>query len=140
MLPLFPFTTFLSTSVVNVSVSPSDWFTVRSGSQVRMQCRDRTYVQTACFLTPLGTESCQQLQERALGALTPWSMSVSQVGRVEDTGPFTISEWVPIVTNGMEVYLVSCSHQVCSNEYTVHVMQIGVHVTSYIYISRLMDG
>ena len=98
----------MCTSFVNVSVSPSDWFTVRSGSQV--QCQEVAAVsinftqdvQTACFLTPLGTESCKQLQERALGALTPWSMSVSHVGRVGDPDPFTISEWVPIVTNGVE--------------------------------------
>ena len=89
-------------------MSPSDWFTVRSGSQ--MQCQEVAAVsinftqdvQTACFLTPLGTESGQQLQERVLGALTPWSMFVRHVGRVGDPDPFTISEWVPIVTNGVE--------------------------------------
>lgn len=122
----YPLTALPCTSFVNVSVSPSDWLTVRAGSQAQCQGAAAVNVnftqdlQTACFLPLRGSESCQQLQERALEALTPWSMSVSHVGRVGDPDPLMISEWVPIVNNGVEgstvvsVHMYYVSHTQCA--------------------------
>ena len=89
-------------------MSPSDWLTVRAGSQAQCQGAAAVNVnftqdvQTACFLPLRASESCQELQGRALEALTPWGMSVSHIGRVGDPDPLMISEWVPIVNNGVE--------------------------------------
>ena len=115
-LPLLSLTALLCTSFVNVSVSPSDWLTVRAASKAQCQGAAAVNVnftqdiQTACFLPLRVSENCQELQERALEALTPWGMSVSHVGRVGDPDPSMISEWVPIVNNGVEESTVVSVH------------------------------
>lgn len=106
---------------------------MRAGGQV--QCQGAAAininftqdVQTACFLALLGAESCQQLQERAVGALTPWGMTVSHVGRVGDPDPSVISEWVPIVNKGVEESTMVSVH-VLHTKFAGMSMQCHAHV------------
>ena len=125
----YPLTALPCTSFVNVSVSPSDWLTVRAASKAQCQGAAAVNVnftqdiQTACFLPLRVSENCQELQERALEALTPWGMSVSHVGRVGDPDPSMISEWVPIVNNGVEESTVVSVH-----------MYLTLSVQEWVYI------